>query len=221
MGFRTSSRSALAPRCLVLCLLLVSSGCGVLPGKSTLPAATKYSLSGGFAPGPVMAPKTATNSCLSAQVMLPRAAPGFNTARMAYTEGQNQIRYFSYNSWVDAPSYMLQPLLAESLRESGRFATVVKAPSPVPTRFRLTTDELAIVQQIEGNKSVLRLGLVLQLVDLQEGHLLLNEPMIIEKETEANPQAGVEAANALVRELMTRLAEKVRLAVDDEALCQP
>lgn len=198
---------------------VMTSACGLLPGKSSLPPVSDYSLNAGFAPGPVSVPRADTESCVSAQVMLPRAAAGYNTSRMAYTEDKNQLHYYAYSKWVETPAYMLQPLLVEALQESGRFMTVVKSPSPLRTRYRLITDELAVVQQIKGNKNLVRIGMRLQLFDSQESSFVIDQPMVAERLTEANPQAGAAMANIIAREMLTKVAERVQAAVNIEELC--
>lgn len=210
------------PGLVVVCASVTISACGVLPGKSSLPPTIEYSLNAGFAPGPVGAAGAGkVESCVDAQVMLPRAAAGYNTPRMAYTLNQDSLNYYAYSRWVDTPAYMLQPLLVEALQRSGRFRTVVKSPSPVRTRFRLLTDDLVVVQRVEGKSNLVRIGLRLQLLDMQEGILTIDESIVIEKPTAANPKAGVAMANSIASELLVSIADRVRNAVDIEVLCTP
>ena len=207
------------PRVVSVCMAMVISACGMLPGKPTQPAMNEYALNAGFAPGPVGSELESGTSCLSAQVMLPRAAAGFNTSRMAYTQNQDRLNYYAYSQWIDTPSYMFQPLLVDALQRSGRFNTVVKSPSPVRTRYRLITDDLAVVQQIRGKSNVVLIGMRLQLLDMQDRILVIDEALVLEQSTEANPQAGVAAANAIARDLLALVAEKVRGVIDTDALC--
>jgi len=196
---------------LLAVIAATTSACGLLPGKSTLPIVSDYSLNAGFAPGPLDVESPAVDSCVSAQVLLPRAAAGYNTARMAYIEDPNRLDFYAYSQWVDTPAYMLQPLLVDALRESGRFRTVVKSPSPVRTRFRLITDDLTVVQQIDGNRNLVRIGLRLQLLDAKEGKLIIDEPMVAERSTEANPRAGAAMANLIARDLLASVAARCSL----------
>lgn len=218
--FQPSLLASRIPTSWVLtCVCVLASACGIMPGKSAQTPIRDYSLNGGLAPGPSESAGMNSESCVSAQVMMPRAAAGFNTSRMAYTQGQDSLNYFAYSQWVDTPSYMLQPLLVEALRQSGRFRSVVMSPSPIRTRYRLLSDNLAVVQQVDGDRNVVRIALRLQLLDLREGVLVIDEPIVLEQTTSANAAAGVTAANQLARQLLERVAEKTAAAISVQAVC--
>ena len=60
-----------------------------------------------------------------------RAHPGFDTPRIAYMREPNQIAYYAYNRWVEAPARMLTPLVTQALEASNAFGAVVQAPGTV------------------------------------------------------------------------------------------
>jgi cholesterol transport system auxiliary component len=45
----------------------------------------------------------------------PRAAPGYNTDRMAYIRQPHLLEYFAKNRWAESPAKMLSPLLVRSM----------------------------------------------------------------------------------------------------------
>lgn len=206
---------------LFVAALLLLSGCGVLPGKSSQRPVIDYALNAGFPPGAGASANQANGSCIDVRVMLPRPAAGFNTSRMAYMEDPNSLRYFAYSQWLDTPAYMLQPLLVIALERSERFHTVVRSPSPLRARFILASDGLALVQRFEGSESTMRLALRVQLIDSMHGKILLDEPLVFSRETTASPEQGVATANVLAAELMERLAMSVRAAIKIEEFCPP
>lgn len=206
---------------LVAAALLALAGCGVLPGKSSQRPVIDYALNAGMPPGASAAGNQANGSCVDVRVMLPRPAAGFNTSRMAYMEDANSLRYFAFSQWLDTPAYMLQPHLVTALTRSERFATVVRSPSPVRTRFILASDDLALVQRFDGSNSTVRLALRVQLIDSLHGKILFDEPMIFSRAAAASPEQGVATANALAGELVEQLAMRVRNSVNIEDFCTP
>lgn len=201
-------------------IAMAVSACGVLPGKSSQQPTRDYSLNAGLSAGAVDPGVAPGNSCVSAQVMLPRTAPGFNTSRMAYTYEPDSLRYFAFSQWLDTPAYMMQPLLVRALHRSGVFQHVVKSPSPVRTRFRLEADDLAVIQQINGQTNVVRIALRLRLLDIRDGALIIDEPVVLERRaTGADPRSGVTTANELARELIELVAESVRAGIRVEDFC--
>lgn len=205
--------------CLGVAVLLLIAGCGVLPGKSSQRPVVDYALNAGLPPGASSVSGEKNGSCLDVRVMLPRPAAGFNTSRMAYMEDANSLRYFAYSQWLDTPAYMVQPLLVVALKRSERFHTVVRAPSPVRTRFILASDDLALVQQFEGGASTVRLALRVQLIDSPNSRILLDEPLILSRTTSASPKEGVVTANVLAAEMVEQLASKIQTVVNIEELC--
>lgn len=202
-------------------ILIVSAGCGVLPGKSSQRPVVDYALNAGFPPGASDEAGSNRASCLDVRVMLPRPAAGFNTSRMAYMEEANSLRYFAYSQWLDTPAYMLQPLLVVALKRSEKFGTVVRAPSPIRTRFLLASDDLALVQRFEGGTSSVRLALRVQLIDALESDILLDKPVILSRSTGASPEEGVATANILAAEMVQQLANEISAVVEVEEYCAP
>lgn len=176
-------------------------------------------MNAGLPPGASASAVPAAGSCLSVQVMLPRPAAGFNTSRMAYSRDQDSLQYFAFSQWADTPAYMVQPLLVNGLQRSGVFQAVLKSPSPINTRYRLISDDLAVVQMFQGSGSRVRLAVRLQLFDATEGRLVFDTPVALEREAGSNPGAGVKVANALASELIDLVAAKARETVDVGALC--
>lgn len=51
-------------------------------------------------------------------------APGYDSQRIAYRDGEHHLQYWSYRQWVSEPSRMLTELVIRSLRATGRFSDV-------------------------------------------------------------------------------------------------
>ncbi|HEY5308559.1 MAG TPA: ABC-type transport auxiliary lipoprotein family protein, partial [Casimicrobiaceae bacterium] len=109
------------PPWLVLAVLL--SGCAGLR-----PAQTETDNTYVLEPKPI-AKNVRERRDIVLEVSIARAAPGFETAQMAYVQRPYELDYFSANRWADTPSRMLGPILARALEQSGSFDAVVQAPS--------------------------------------------------------------------------------------------
>ena len=206
----------------VLSLAALLGACGILPGKSSLQPLRTYTLSASPAQGQIEAGALEGASCINGQVFLPRSAPGFNTARMAYLRSPERIDYFAFSQWVDTPAYMLQPLLVEALARSGRFKHVVLAPSSIGSRFRLESDDLTLVQQFDGGVNRVRLALRVRLVDSAASRYLFDEAIVLERAAQgADPASGVAMANELTRELMEKVTAASQAAIDLSEFCSP
>ena len=99
-------------------LMLCVAGCsGGL--RSSAPAEQIYVLR----PVPGPAPATARVE-VTLQLLRPLAQPGLDTARIALLRSGNRLDYFAGGRWAGSLPEVVQSLLAQSLRQSGRFAQV-------------------------------------------------------------------------------------------------
>ncbi|MDP1647333.1 MAG: ABC-type transport auxiliary lipoprotein family protein, partial [Rubrivivax sp.] len=92
-------------------------------------------------------------------VAVPRAAPGYDSARMVYLLRPQELESFAFHEWVDTPAQMLAPLLVRSLQDSGAFRAVLLAPSAASGALRLETELIRLQQDFSTRPSQLRLTL--------------------------------------------------------------
>jgi len=141
------------------------------------------------------------------EVSAPRARPGFDTPRMAYTQRPNALEYFARNRWADTPARMLAPLLAQALEQSGGFRAVVQAPSLAAAGLRLDTELVRLQQDFGTQPSRIRFTLRAQLIDVGARRVLASAEF---DETEAapsdDPYGGVIAANRALARLLERVS---------------
>lgn len=98
-------------------------------------------------------------------VAVPRAAPGFDSARMVYLRQPQQLEAFAFHEWVDTPARMLAPLLVRALQASGAFSAVLQAPSVASGTWRLETELIRLQQDFSSAPSQVRLTLRAVLLD--------------------------------------------------------
>jgi len=137
------------------------------------------------------------------EISAPRAAPGFESAQIAYVQRPFELDYFAANRWADTPSRMLGPILAKALEESGSFGAVVQAPSVVPADVRLVSELVRLQQNFEARPSRIELVLRVQLIDVRTRRLLATRVFeATEKAPSDDPYGGVTAANAALQRIL-------------------
>ena len=146
----------------------------------------------------------------------PRAAAGFDTALMAYRRQSaqakgsrsNVIGYFSDSAWVDTPSRMLAPLIAQAIERRGGFDAVLRAPSAGVAQWRLETQLIRLQQEFTATGSHGRVILHAILIDTaSRAPLGWREFDISVPTTSDDPQGGVAAANEAVTKMLEELAD--------------
>lgn len=142
-----------------------------------------------------------------------RAHPGFDTPRMAYVREPNQIAYYAYNRWVEAPARMLTPLLTQALEANQSFAAVVQAPGSVHAQLRLDTELVSLTQDFSVKPSRMRLVLRAQLVDTQTQTIRGSRSFEVQAPSDSeDARGGVDAINRALPEMLGRLVEWVAQA---------
>jgi len=152
----------------------------------------------------------------SLSVAPPRAAAGYQTARMAYQERDFRVDYFADNEWVDTPSAMLRPLLVSALRATGRFGAVTEDLRGVDSDLRLVTFIVQVHQDFRFRPSRASVVLEVQLVDRRGRRVLATR--LFEGEEPApteDPYGGVVAVNRVLNRLLGQIAD---FAVDTAAV---
>lgn len=153
-------------------------------------------------------PATQTRRDLVLAVSMPRARPGFDTQRMAYVRQPHELEYFATHQWVDTPSHMLAPLLAQALEQSAGFRSVVQSPGTVAADVRLDTELVRLQQDFGTQPSRVNLTLRAQLIDMRSKRALAAKQFDeTENAAEDNAYGGVSAANRALQRVLEKLAE--------------
>lgn len=145
---------------------------------------------------------------LTLLVSPPRAAPGYDTARMAFVRKPILLEYFAKNRWAEAPAKMLGPLLVSALEQRTNFRAVVPAGGMVKGDMRLDTELILLQQEFTTLPSRIHLRLRAQLIE-QASHRVVATRVfeIFEVAPSDDPYGGVAAANRALARLFTQLAD--------------
>lgn len=139
-------------------------------------------------------------------VALPRAAPGYGTARMLYLQREHELQAFAFNEWVDSPAQMLAPLLVRTLQGSGAFSVVLLAPTAAVAGLRLETEIIRLHQDFSSRPSQLRLTLRAVLLDTRLRQAIAWREFDDRAATDTDdPTGGVRAAQQAVQRVLTAL----------------
>lgn len=143
------------------------------------------------------------------QVAAPTAAPGYDTAAMAYRPSAHELRYFARQRWIDRPARLLGQALMDGLSAGG--ARALAPGSGVRTDYRLLSELLRLEQDFTRQPSRIVLSVRLQLVDVRDGRLLGSRTLRLEQAAASDdPAGGVAAANALVERAVVESADFCR-----------
>ncbi|MBI3042604.1 MAG: membrane integrity-associated transporter subunit PqiC [Betaproteobacteria bacterium] len=156
---------------------------------------------------PVAGPER-PNRDLVLAVDVPRAQPGFDTARIAYVREPHRLDYYARNRWADTPARMLAPLIAQALEQSRGFRAVVRMPNVVPADLRLDTDLVRLQHDFGTKPSRVQLTLRARLIDVPRQRVLATRVFDeIESAPTEDAYGGVIAANGALQRLLARLAD--------------
>jgi|KBSSwiStaDraftv2_1062776.scaffolds.fasta_scaffold610803_2 cholesterol transport system auxiliary component len=142
-------------------------------------------------------------------VMLPASSSGYDTTRMAYREKAYQLGYYRDNQWAGTPAQMIQPLLVQTLQETGMFQSISSPPESGRADYTLRTEVMELVQDYTGSQPTLRLALHFQLLNasgqvMADREILEQEPM-----RNSTSYAGVDAANEALANALREAAQFV------------
>ncbi|MEO6976703.1 MAG: ABC-type transport auxiliary lipoprotein family protein [Gallionella sp.] len=141
-------------------------------------------------------------------VSVPRALPGFDTPQMAYVQKPYELNYFVSSRWADTPAKMLEPLIAQAMRQTQSFRAVVQTSDAIPADVRLDVELVRLQQDFTTRPSRVRLTLRAQLIDVHDKRLLAVQQFDeYENATSKDAYGGVTAANRLLRRVLVKLAE--------------
>ena len=140
-------------------------------------------------------------------VAVPRAAPGFDSARMVYLRQPQQLEAFAFHEWVDTPARMLAPLLVRALQASASFSAVLQAPSVASGNWRLETELIRLQQDFSSAPSQVRLTLRAVLLDSASRQVIAwREFDATVSAATDDPAGGAAAAHQATQRVLAALA---------------
>ncbi len=144
-------------------------------------------------------------------VSIPKAAPGFDTSALIYTNDGYEIKQHDDVQWVDTPARMLLPLLVHYLETSGKFKAVLSAATaPIACELRLDTEILRLQQEFFTEPSQVRLVLRAQLFDMTSRQVKATQVFeIIENAVSKDAEGSIFATNEAIGILLNKMVKFV------------
>jgi len=184
----------------VLTATLLLAACAGLPAPQTI-SQNIYLLD-----AQATIPAASVKHDLVLAVSTPQARPGFDTAEMVYVQQPYELNYFVANRWAAAPARLLEPLLLQSLEQSGGFRAVVPTADAIRGDVRLETELVRLQQDFSVRPSRVQVTLRAQLVDVRHKRMLAVKQFDeTEVATSDNAYGGVGAANRALQRLLNEL----------------
>ena len=91
--------------------------------------------------------------------------------RIRYRAGSNEVGTYEYHRWMERPSAMVQDLLLQALRASGKWRRVMEASSTAESDY-LVRGRLREFAEIDDPGIQTRVSLRLELVDFKTGAVI-------------------------------------------------
>lgn len=198
----------------VACCLVAVALCGCSMGPAETSPVRTYLLDPNF----FISAHMVRNNHASLLISVPKARPGFETARIAYLLRQHELGYYAFSQWADTPGRMLLRLLAQAMEATGRWHAVVQSPSTIRPDYRLDCDNLALEQEFFLQPSRVRLALRAQLIDEKRQNIIgARNFEIFENSSSEDAYGGVVAANQATAKLLDELTYWIVTVMDEDS----
>lgn len=180
--------------------VLALAGC-TLPQDQT-PPPQAYLLEGGAFP-PASARRPSGKTLL---VTAPKAAPGFDSNRIAYTKEPPKLDYYNNHVWSDTPAKMLLPILVRAFESTRAFKAVISPPASALANWRVDVDVIRLQQEFMTQPSRVRLAARIKVVDMRNGHVLATQVFeAVEPAPSEDAGGAARAANAAVQKVLGQM----------------
>ena len=190
------TRTTMVAVCLSLC-----SGCALL---SPVKIETQKNV---LSKVPIDVPSEKTRPA-TLLVLAPETNAIYDTTKMAYTTESYQIGYFSQNEWAETPSQMIQPLIVQTIRNTGFFSEVVSPPHFGRHTFALRTEIQELKQDFTSDPATLQLAMRFDLSREATNKITATKELAVQEPMrEKTPYAGVVVANDAMAKLLRELAK--------------
>lgn len=181
----------------VLLAAITLAGC-LLPQDNSPPPQTYLLEGGAFSP-----PTARRSSGKTLLVAVPKAAPGFDSNRIAYTKEPLKLDYYSNSVWSDTPAKMLLPIMVRAFEGTGAFKAVIAPPAPTLADMRVDVDVIRLQQEFMTQPSQVRLTARIKVLNMKSGHVLATQVFeVLEPAPSEDAYGAARAANAAVQKIL-------------------
>ncbi len=138
----------------------------------------------------------------------PTAVAGFDTRKMIYTKKPYELNEFALNQWVAPPAEMLQPILAQKLRDTGQFHAIMSHAYGSNRQFLLKTHLIELQQNFIKQPSQIQMTIQAELINADNNKVVSTRTFsTIQTAPQNSPYGGVVAANKAVDIILNQITE--------------
>lgn len=176
---------------------LALAGC-LLPQDNSPPPQTYILEVGAFAP-----PSVRRSSDKTLLVTVPKAAPGFDSNRIAYIKEPLKLDYYNSSVWSDTPQKMLLPILVSAFEKTGAFKAVMSPPASALADLRVDVDVIRLQHEFMTQPSQVRVTARIKVMGMKSGHVLGTQVFeAVEPAPSEDAYGAARAANAAIQKLL-------------------
>ena len=167
---------------------------------------------------PIKAPMALSQSIANKAPILivspPRASGGLNSTHILYVPRPSELAYFSQSQWVDSPSQMLMPLIAQAIQTTGAFKAVLSTPSGALSQYRMDTEIVKLEQNFIAKPSEVQFVLRAVIINTATRNVIAQKDFTASVvATSDDAYGGVVAAQKAVQVVLEDLATFCAAAV--------
>lgn len=160
-----------------------------------------------------------TRNLPSVKVLLPQAASGLETSRIALRSGNNRIDYYRDIRWADNSTTLLQSLLVESFDNSQAFKAVANDLMDLDTDYNLLVDIRDFQIEFSNDKPYANIRFVTKLIRNSPQTLVMTRTYHIRENAAANDLKSImqafdngyqKAATAIVNDTINALGSRAK-----------
>ena len=139
-------------------------------------------------------------------------AAGYDSQRIAYRMGDDELRYYGYRQWVSEPGRMLEEMTVRLLRASARFSEVgrdeaVRDPQAVLYGHLVAIEE---IDHVEEERWAARLAMVFVVRDEVTRKVLLRHGFDVTLPCpERNPAEVARLVSKILKQQVNKLVPKI------------
>ena len=187
---------------LLLASLLGLGGCSLL-GPQNVPEVSTYTLAVERIHSPV-----SSHQKITLAVNTPTAGAGYDTRKMIFTNRPYELGEFARSQWAAPPAEMIEPILIQKLRDTGRFHAVVMNAFSTNKQLSLRTHLIELRQDFTVKPSQVKVAIQAELINANDNKVINSRTFTTSISAPENtPYSGVVAANKAVDWLLTQIAE--------------
>ncbi|HKM91442.1 MAG TPA: ABC-type transport auxiliary lipoprotein family protein [Candidatus Acidoferrales bacterium] len=117
----------------------------------------------------------------------------YRDTRIVYRTGANELGLYDEHRWAEAPALMVEEMLLQSLRKSGRYRSVQLIASNAQGDY-IVRGRVERFEEVEGKPMTARVWLHLSLYDPKTGHTVWTQNYEQDQDVAGSDVASVAAA---------------------------